>query len=240
MIGAVTAAAAAGLAGGVAQAATGFGFALVAVPLLALAATPHDAVVAVTAASAAMSSWAAWRERREVDRVLTTRICLAAIVGMPAGLAALILAPQRVLAYGVAGVALAFLAWTLAGRTVRPGRATVLGAGLIGGAALTSTGMNGPPIVAALHALRMPVRRQRATLQAVFCLQDIVAVAAFAALGQTSSRVWLYVLCAVPGAVLGWFAGDVLFRRMDERAARALITALLLASTVALVVTAGG
>lgn len=229
------AAAAAGLAGGAAQATTGFGFALVAVPLLALATTPREAVVTVTATSAVITARAAVRDRRDVDRPLSVRICLAAVIGMPVGLVALLLLSQRLLAFGVAAVALAFLGWAIAGRAVREGRRTVVGAGLVSGAALTATGMNGPPLVAALHALRLPRHRQRATLQAVFCLQDVIAVAAFAIADQTSGRVWLFTLCAVPAAMLGWRAGDRVFHRVDERAARRMVVLLLLASAAALV-----
>lgn len=233
------AAAAAGLLGGAAQAATGFGFALVAVPLLALSSTPRDAVIVVTMTSAFITAAAVVRDRTDVDRALAWRVSAAAVVGMPVGLLALLLLPQRWLGIGVAVVALAFVAWSTSGRSVRPDRGAVLGAGLVSGAALTATGMNGPPLVAALQSLRLTRQRQRATLQAVFCFQDVLAVVAFAVLGQAPIRIWLLALCSAPAAALGWWAGDRWFHRVDERAARRLVTALLVASAATLLVRAG-
>lgn len=233
------AAAAAGLCGGAAQAATGFGFALVAVPLLALSSTPRDAVIIVTLTSALVTAGAAVRDRADVDRALAWRVSAAAVVGMPAGLVALLLLPQRWLGVGVAVVAVAFVGWSMTGRLVRAERGMAVGAGLLSGAALTATGMNGPPLVAAMQALRLPQGRQRATLQAVFCFQDVVAVVAFAALGQLPTHVWLLAMCSTPAAALGWGLGDRWFRRVDERAARRLVTALLLASAATLSIRAG-
>jgi uncharacterized protein len=233
---ALIAAATAAAAGGTAQAITGFGFALVAVPLLALAVSPRDAITTVTATSAVLTASAALRHRDLVDRRLTARCTIAAVAAMPVGLIALILLPQRVLTFGVVAVAVAFLTLSSIGWQPRPGGRQATMAGLISGASLTATGMNGPPLVAMLHAFRLPRRQQRATLQAVFTIQDMVAVAAFAVLGQMPGRVWLLTLAAVPAAELGWLGGDRIFRMLDERATRRMVSLLLVATAATLVV----
>jgi uncharacterized membrane protein YfcA len=231
----ILAAVVAAVVGGAAQAVTGFGFALVAVPLLTLTVTPHDAVIVVTATSAVLSAGAAAANRGHIHHSLTTRIALAALLGMPFGLVALLVLPARVLTVAVAMVAPAFLALSITPVRGRTGQGLVVSAGLISGAALTATGMNGPPVVAALHAFHLSPVRQRATLQAIFTMQDVLAVVAFAVAGQMTGRIWLLALCAVPGAGIGWVAGNRFFQRLDDRISRRLVAALLLVTTIALV-----
>ncbi len=81
----LVAAAAAGifLLAALAQAVTGFGSALVAVPLLALVTDPVTAVVVATTVSLVLSTGAAWRERAYVDLGRTRTLTLTGVVGMP-------------------------------------------------------------------------------------------------------------------------------------------------------------
>ena len=74
------------LLAGLAQAVSGFGSALIAVPILALTLGPTDAVVSVTMVSLALSGWAAIRERDHVDVPIARRMSIAGIIGMPLGL----------------------------------------------------------------------------------------------------------------------------------------------------------
>ena len=102
------------------------------------------------------------------------------------------------------------------------------------GALLTSTGMNGPPLVLVLRD-EAP-HRFRATLQATFCLQDAVAVVAFVALGQVGAPVLVAAAAGVLGMPLGWRLGDAVFRRLSPERFRVLVLAGLAATgTVALV-----
>ncbi len=235
---ALLAAALAATIGGLTQAITGFGFALVAVPVLSLVVPVQRAVVLVTMVSAALTAGAAVRERRLIKRRVAVRATAAAIVGMPVGLLAFLLLPARALTVAVAAVAFAFLLLPAVAKRTDQDLNSVLTAGFVSGAALTSTGMNGPPLVAALHALRLAAPRQRATLQAIFVLQDVVAVALFCAAGQAPVRIWLSAAVALPGAALGWWVGDHVFHRLDDRQARRIVSALLVTTVTVLVLRA--
>ena len=232
---ALLAAAIAATVGGAAQAVTGFGFALVAIPLLSLVVPAQLAVVTVTVVSAVLTAGAAAREWRQVERHVATLATAAAVAGMPLGLLAFVLLPARALTAAVAAVALAFLLLSEIQRRTRISGGTPIVAGFVSGAALTSTGMNGPPLVAALQALRLAPRQQRATLQAIFTWQDVVAVGLFYLAGQTTDQVWLAAAAALPGAALGWLVGDHFFRRLPERQARRVVTVMLLTTVAALI-----
>ena len=96
-----------------AQAVTGFGFALLAVPLLALVMPVNTAVVVGSIASVAMSVVTAIRDRAHVHWRTATVIVAVAIVGMPLGLYLLVALPASALTalVGVAVLVSTLLVW---------------------------------------------------------------------------------------------------------------------------------
>lgn len=217
-----------------AQAVTGFGSALVAVPLLALLADPVTAVVVATGVSLVLSSGAAWRERTHVDVRTARDLTVAGVLGMPAGLLVLALLDESMLTAGIAATMLVLIVLVATGLRV-PGRALPV-VGLASGALLTSTGMNGPPLVMALVG-QEPVR-YRATLQAVFAGQDLVAVAAFAVLGLVDREALLLTVAGTVGLPLGWRLGDVVFHRIPASRLRHVVVGGLVLTGVSMLVAA--
>lgn len=215
-----------------AQALTGFGFALVGVPLLAFVVEPSTAIVVITVVSLGLSGVAMVRERAHVEWRVATLTSATGLLGLPLGLLVLSVVPERGLSIAIAVVVLVFTA-LLALRVRFPsGRVAVSLGGFASGVLLTSTGMNGPPLVATMRALDLPPRDFRGTLQAVFTVQGAIAVAGFAATGQVSRTSLLLVLAAVPGLVAGWWIGDLLFRRVDRALFERLVLLMLAASGI--------
>ena len=68
------------------QIVAGFGFALLAVPLMTLAIEPKIAVVVSTLTGIFVTSWQAYKDRAVADKVLVRRMTIGAYVGMPLGL----------------------------------------------------------------------------------------------------------------------------------------------------------
>ncbi|MCD6639662.1 MAG: TSUP family transporter, partial [Nocardioides sp.] len=126
-----------------------------------------------------------------------------------------------VLTAGIAVAMLVMVALVASGLRI-PARALPV-AGLASGALLTSTGMNGPPLVMALS--RLEPLRYRATLQAVFAGQDVVAVASFVVLGLWSRESALLAVAGVAGLPLGWRLGDAIFRRVPAHRLRHVVVA---------------
>lgn len=216
-----------------AQAASGFGSALVAVPLLGFVVGPGEALVAATVAGMVLTGGAWRREHGHTDAPVVRRLTVAGVLGMPAGLAVLLLASERTLTVVIAVVLLSTVALLAAGARLPTGRSAQWGAGVTSGALLTSTGMNGPPLVLVLRD--EPPHRFRATLQATFCLQDAVAVVAFVALGQVGATVLVAAAAGLLGMPLGWRLGDAVFQRLSPERFRVLVLAGLAATgTVAL------
>jgi uncharacterized membrane protein YfcA len=210
-----------------AQAVTGFGMALVAVPLLTVAIGPVAAVVSTTVVSLTLTGWASLRERAHVERRVAGRLVLSALLGMPAGLLLLASLDERTLKVVIAGVLLVMVVLLLAKVRLPAGVVAQWGSGLLSGAMLTSTGMNGPPLVLTAQALGLPPRRFRGTLQTVFCVQDLVAVVGFALLGYLTPVIGAATLAGAAGLPVGWWAGDRLFARLSPQSFRAAVLSML-------------
>lgn len=217
---------------GVAQTVSGFGYALVSVPLLALAADPVTAVFATTAVAGTLSAFIVWRERRLVVRAAAGRLTLASLVGMPLGLLVSQTFDDGVLTMTIGVVLLLAVALMVLGPRVPAGRAVQVGAGATSGVLLTSTGLSGPPLVIALDGAGLDARRFRATLQSIFCGQDLLAVVAFVLLGRLNDTVGVIVLASFAGLPLGWFIGERIFGRFTPAQFGVCVRALLAVTAI--------
>lgn len=215
---------------GLSQAATGFGFAMVSVPLLALWSDARLAIVAITILAAVCTLVGGIRVRHDVDWRTTRLVTVSAVLGMPFGLVALKFASTRTLSLLIGVMVLVSVVVLARGVRLEPGTGHTLGAGWLSGALLTSTSMNGPPLVAAVQAMRLTPRTFRATLHAAFFVQDLFAIAGFALIGQLGSRELVAAAAGVPGVLAGWFLGDRIFARMSPKVFRLLVLLLMTAT----------
>lgn len=226
------------LLAGVAQAVSGFGSALVAVPLLALVTDPVSAVVAATTVGLALSGFAVVSERQFVEKAVTWQLLLTGAIGMPVGLWLMTTLSDRGLTILMAASVLLALVLLLSRVQLAGGRPVTWGTGALSGALLTSTGMNGPPLVLGLHLLKLAPQQFRATLQAVFCGHDAMAVIGFLVVGTFSQDAAVLAAGGVFGSVAGWKLGDRLFHLLSPQAFRRVLICGLLASATSLLLTA--
>jgi len=211
----------------VVQAATGFGSAMIAVPLLVLATDPRTAVVGAALAAVLLTVGLAVRERAYAQWRVATWLTVASALGMPLGLAILALTPERILTAIIAVTAM--ICTVLVWRRVRLGGSR-FGVGVVGvvtGVLTTATGTNGPPLVAAFQALGYPARTFRATISAVFAGTGVLGVLGFLFAGQvTAAAAWVGAV-GLPATALGWWAGQRIFVRFDEDRFRRVVLACL-------------
>jgi uncharacterized membrane protein YfcA len=210
-----------------AQAVTGFGMALVAVPLMSVVIDPVAAVVSTTMVSFVLTGWTSVRERSTVERPVAVRLVVAALLGMPVGLVLLAELDEHLLKALIAGVLLLVVLLLLAKVRLPAGALSQWGSGVLSGAMLTSTGMNGPPVVLTVQALGLSPRRFRGTLQAVFCAQDLVAVVGFAVLGYVTPVISVAALAGALAVPVGWWVGDRAFARLQPDRFRAVVLSML-------------
>ncbi|WP_158289830.1 sulfite exporter TauE/SafE family protein [Micromonospora sp. S4605] len=218
------------LLGAFAQAVSGFGYALVTVPLLTVVVDPRAAVVLSALTGIGLTLVAAVRERAYARWRVAATLTGAALLGLPLGLLVLARAPERALSALIAVVVLGCVVLVWSGVRLRTGRAGLGAVGVLVGVLTAATGTNGPPLVAAFHSLGYDPRTFRATLAATFAGTGLMGLAGFAATGQLHLDVARAALVALPAVPLGWWLGNRLFRRIDPLLFRRIVLVGLLGS----------
>ncbi|MER6000320.1 sulfite exporter TauE/SafE family protein [Nonomuraea sp. NPDC051941] len=217
------------------HAVTGFGYALVATPLLALAVDPHTAVVSTTMSALAMTITIAVRQRHHAEWKVAMIAMAGIVLGLPIGLWVYGVTSERLLTalIGVGVLGCTVMVWR---RVKVPGNVPVLvGVGLVSGALSTSTGTNGPPMVAAFQGMGYEPAKFRATLSAVFAGTSVFSLIGFAVAGQVNTQSLWIGLVGLPVVQLGWFAGNAIFSRIDpDRFRKVVLAALLVSAAVTL------
>ncbi|MEV6034079.1 sulfite exporter TauE/SafE family protein [Nonomuraea sp. NPDC052116] len=217
------------------HAVTGFGYALVATPLLALAVDPHTAVVSTTMSALAMTITIAVRQRHHAEWKVAMIAMAGIVLGLPIGLWVYGVTSERLLTalIGVGVLGCTVMVWR---RVKVPGNVPVLvGVGLLSGALSTSTGTNGPPMVAAFQGMGYEPAQFRATLSAVFAGTSVFSLIGFAVAGEVNSQSLWIGLVGLPVVQLGWFAGNAIFSRIDpDRFRKVVLAALLVSAAVTL------
>ncbi|MGS2619146.1 sulfite exporter TauE/SafE family protein [Micromonospora sp. LZ34] len=218
------------LLGAFAQAVSGFGYALVTVPLLAAAIDPRSAVVVSALTGIGLTLVAAVRERAYARWRIAAALTGTALLGLPLGLLVLARAPERALGAVIAVVVLGCVALVWSGVRIRTGPVGLSVVGVLVGVLTAATGTNGPPLVAAFHSLGYDPRTFRATLAATFTGTGLMGLAGFAATGQVHLDVARTAVVALPAVPLGWWLGNRVFHRIDPVLFRRIVLLGLLGS----------
>lgn len=221
------------------QQAAGFGFALVATPLLTFVVDAHAAVVLAMCFGFAGNVYQAVGGRRQVDKVFLGRVLAGALVGLPGGWWVYSHVGHRTLQVTIAvSVVVAVLVLARGVTLSRASRRLDVAAGVLTGALTTCTGTNGPPLVTVMTARRIPPEVFRATAAAAFLLLDVVALGAFAASGHLNLTTGRLLGEAVPGMLVGTVIGVRCRRLLNPVLFRRAVLALLAVTACAAVLNA--
>lgn len=221
------------------QSISGFGLALLSVPLMSLFTDVRLAVVVVNLIGLVTTSAQAIKERQHADVTLANRITVAAIVAMPLGFVAFVFLSEAVLKLGLGIVVLVITFHLMRGFTmVSTSRAMDWIFGGISGALSTSVGTNGPPLVFLFQARQLPQEKFRATISRVFIFSNIVTVAIFAFAGKITQDALLAFIVAVPALVASIAVGFWARKFIDQKRFRILVFSLLIISGFSTIVSA--
>jgi uncharacterized membrane protein YfcA len=206
----------------------GFGFALVTVPLMAVALGPKEAVVLSAVYGLLSNGGVALRHRAEVEAPVVRRVFIGALLGMPLGLAVLVAVPAAPLQVAISAVVLVSVVALARGWVLSdPHPGVDVGAGVLSGVLNTSVGVSGPPVVMNLAGRALPKGPFRASASAYFGLSGIVALALFAVAGRLDVDLVVAAAVALPAWPLGWVVGGALHRRFPDDRFRGLVLVLL-------------
>ena len=197
---------------------TGFGSAMLMVPVYSLLYGPVQAVATVllleTAVTLQLLPGALPRTRwREIGP-----LALAALAGAPLGGYIILHSDADIMRRVIAGVVLVFSLVMLGGWRYRGprGSAATLAAGLTSGMMTTAVGMGGPPVLLYLLSGGDVAAQNRANVITYFAIIGSAALGVFLVAGTIGAEtVWRALLLA-PAFLLAALAGSRVFRRSGE------------------------
>lgn len=221
-------AAGASLLGTLSQLLTGFGFAMVVVPMLLLVASPTQAVSVSILLGTLICLTMAWRDRQHIDRAKLKELLLGSLIGLPLGAAALRLLPETVLKWVIVASVLGALMVVVANLSLRNRRSTSTAIGILSGSLLTISGVNGPPLVALLRANQYSPSVYRATIAAIFAVQNVIGVGLLMGTAQITPTVLAMFTAGLIMLPLGYWLGDRLFQRINAKQLRKGIIIMML------------
>ena len=213
------------------QSLSGFGFSLFTVPVLAVLIGPREAVFLANVLSAVLNAIQLWHLRSAVEWRMSLLLLVGSFLGMPFGVAVLVVLDPGVLKLIIAGTVIVFTVLLVRGMKLHGGgRPGDIATGFISGVLNTSTSMSGPPVVIYLQGKNIAPMAFRATNTFFFGVSALGAVALLSVGGVSSTTVWIASAVALPGVALGRLAGNAWYRRIDPSAFRRIVFAVLLLS----------
>jgi uncharacterized membrane protein YfcA len=215
------------------QSISGFGFSLLAMPLLSVFVDIHDAVVIATLCGIFTNAVHLKKDHQLVERSIARRISLSALIGMPMGVVVLTVfsATQMRLIIGVVIVALVIL--MMRNFTLKSENAKIdVVLGVFSGVLATSVSTNGPPLVFLLQSKQLDAWRLRATLSYVFTISGFASFIVLMVAGKGSVEAFQYALISLPAMYLGTLVGRRMRNAITQEVFTRVMYVLLIATAV--------
>ncbi len=211
---------------------TGFGYALLATPMLILVMPPREVVPLVLLSSVVLLMLLAVESHREMDGRKISRWVLGALPGMFVGGYVLATVSDGTMK-SVIGVITLCAAALLSLRPGRPWQREwpgALGAGLFSGVLVGASGMSGPPVI--LFGLKQNWNHRvlRASLIGYFSIIHALAVLVLGRIGVGGTENLFQLLSVLPGVIVGFILGMKWRSRVNQTLFRTIAFGLLCAS----------
>ncbi|TYP68614.1 sulfite exporter TauE/SafE family protein [Paenibacillus methanolicus] len=219
-------------AAGIAQGLTGFGFALIAMPLLGASLGMKSAVVVVVILSLLTNIAILAPVRRHVQLGGMWLLIGSSFAAVPLGAWLLAVAPAAVLKLAAGLLVCAFAIIQLRGASfpIRGTRLSYPLTGALSGVLNGSISLSGPPVALFLSASGMDKMRFRANLTFFALALNIVTVAVYFGQGLLTVEVLRGCLAGIPGMLAGVVIGISLAGKVAESAFKRLVLLFLTCS----------
>jgi uncharacterized protein len=225
------------LVAGFTQGVTGFGFGLLAIPLLSLFIDIKTAVPLCSLLGIVITAFLSLRLRKHIDRRKILPLLLGCIPGVAAGTLMLKKTPTELLSVLMGVMLIAYALYRLTSRqqprSINPRWAYV--AGFFTGAVSSAFSAGGPPTIIYTTLRGWDKDEIKATLSGFFLSGGLMVITAHALSGLTTGLVLHYFLLSVPVVIVGVYIGSLLYERVDTGAYLKLLQCLLLAMGVLMI-----
>ena len=213
---------------------SGFGAALIFIPLASALLGPKVAVPLLLVADGVMTAGMVPGAVRRADRSEVLIMATGALVGVPAGIWLLSTLDPLSLRWGIAGLAALMLGllisgWRYRGRPMPP--LTVL-VGVISGFFSGAAQVGGPPVVAYWLGGPNPPATVRANIVFFFAVTTLLGAIGYVWGGLITAQILLLALIIAPVYGFGAWVGSRMFGLASERAFRHICLAMIAVATI--------
>jgi uncharacterized membrane protein YfcA len=225
------------------QSLTGFGFALVMVPLLSLVWDVKLAVVTTTLLGTVALVPLVVEAREHIRLWKLMPLIVGSFVGIPLGLLILIrIDPEALKIFVAAVVITASLTLYFAPRMRigGSGPGSPLAVGVLSGLLRASTSMGGPPVVLYTLSREQEADAFRGTLLGFALPTSLMTVVGLGIVGRLTPKVVGTAGVALPAMVLGLVVGVWLRARVNEALFRTLVLLVLVLTSIGVIISATG
>ncbi len=224
-----------------AQSLTGFGFALIVMPLLTMllgvrTAAPIVALVGITVYAVNII-----RYRRAINVAEVLRLGVASAAGVPLGIWVLSNANEDVVMRVLGAILVVYAGYALARPEIRRelSRRWAYPAGFLAGCLGGAYNTPGPPVIVYGSMRKWPRDEFRAVLQALFLVNASLVVASHALARHLTQQVFVHYLWALPALLAGILLGSVVDRRIDQDQFRRIVMVMITLLGLALLLGGG-
>ena len=211
----------------------GFGFTLLAVPLMSLAIDLHSAVIISSIVATMSNGVQACAFRRSRDRTLANRLLVASILGLPFGYVVFDVVSDSMLRVALGAAVVVAVGLLSRGLDLtHKGPRLDWTLGFVSGVLNTSISTNGPPPVFDLQARKLAPEPFRATINYVFLASGLIGLGVFTVGHKVHVNQWRTGLIGIPALGLGFLIGLPLGKQISSERFRRLVLVLLVAGAV--------
>jgi len=230
------------LLAGITQSATGFGFALVAVPLLLFLLDPKSVVAMAIFLSFVIGIMRIIHLWRYIDKKRLILLAIGNVLGIPIGIYILSSVDPEVIKIVIAAVIIPFSIALLIGYSHRFKRDD-LGTGIIGfisGILTGGTSLGGPPIVLYFLSQDMDKKVFVGTITAAVLIIGAITMGAHFYIGALTLPLLQYGAIFIPVLILGFYIGDKILHAISATLFKRVSSLIILLSALSVIVLTAG
>lgn len=208
---------------------TGFGLALVAVPLLQFLMPVTDTAVFIAMINFIFSVLYYRRSKREVSNQPLGAMALWTGAGVAAGTVILkFINPAFIqLGWGIIIIFIVYALYRGVDFQIRSDKTALTLSGLLGGMLSGATGITGPPVAVILSSMKTPKEKFNAVISVFILFAVSYALVFYLITGLVRKETLLLALCSVPALIAGLYTGDRLVARISQNTFTSIVYVVL-------------
>jgi uncharacterized membrane protein YfcA len=211
---------------------TGLGFAVAAVPLMALAIAPTTAIVIAVFLQCLMGLRDVIYLRHMIERQSVFMLTLGALFGTPMGVWLLSLISQAGLRILISFLIIVGLLAVTDRVRFAANSKTAFGLGIMAGVFSGVAAMPGPPAIAYFLGAKMPAIKTRASLMIFFFFTSLIALPGLYLAGEVTQESMKLAMISVPPMIAGTWIGGLIFSRFGEGGYRSAVVAMMVVAAI--------